>query len=426
MTEQSSIPKAPTRQIFEGLKVCDFTWVGVGPQIGRELAEHGATVIRFESHRRPDSLRYAFPYRDFIPGVDRSAFGMAYNTQKFSLSGDLSMPRGIEIAKRAIMWADVVGESFAAGSMKKLGLDYDTVVQWNPDIIYYSTCQMGQYGPHSTYGAYGMFGVAIGGFSQVTGYQDQPPNLLFNNHSDFIAPFYIITSVVAALLYRKRTGKGMYIDAGQAECGATFLSPSILDYLANGRIAERTGNRDPYHAPCGAFPCRGLDRWISIEVTSDEEWRAFCAAVGHPEWRDDPRFATLPARKQNEDELEALIADWTGDYTDYQVMAMMQEAGVPAGVVQTCEDLFADPQLKERQHYRFLEHKVIGTMAFNAPAYQLSKTPNYIWKSAPCLGEDNEYVFKDVLGYSDDDIADLLIDGTITTEADVGEFKSLL
>jgi len=299
------------------------------------------------------------------------------------------------------------------------------VRQWKPDIVYYSTCQMGQYGPHATYGAYGMFGTAIGGYNQATGYPDQVPNGLFNNHSDFITPWYIITALVAALLYRKRTGKGMYLDCAQSEAGATYLTPSVLDYEANGRIARRIGNRDPYHVPHGAFPCRGTERWVNIAVTNDQEWQALCNVVGHPEWMEDSRFATISARKKNEDELERLISEWTKDYTDYQVMELMQAAGVPAGVMQTCEDLFNDPQLKHRNHFRFLEHKVIGTAAFNAPAYILSKTPNDIWKPGPCLGEDNEYIFKEILGMTDDQISDLMAEGVITSEADIGEFRGM-
>jgi benzylsuccinate CoA-transferase BbsF subunit len=238
-------------------------------------------------------------------------------------------------------------------------------------------------------------------------------------YTDFISPWYLITSVVAALLYRRKTGKGMYLDQSQLEAGVTFLGPAILDYAVNGRILGRSGNRDPYAAPHGAYPCSGLDRWVTIAVFTDEEWRAFCQVIGNPEWTKDPRFATILARKENEDELDRLIGEWTKDYTAEQIMAMMQDAGVPAGLVETPEDLFNDPQLKHREHFRFLEHKVIGRHAYNAPAYRLSKTPNHIWKSGPCLGEDNEYVYKEILGFSDDEIADLLIGGVITTETDM-------
>ena len=361
--------------------------------------------------------------------MDRSAFGMAYNTNKYSISLDLNMPKGQEIAKKLVAWADIVTESFTPGTMAKFGLDYESCKKIKPDIIYYSTCQMGQKGPLAQFGGYGMFGATYAGIANLIGWPDRDPLPVFNNYTDFISPWYLTTTVIAALLRRRRTGKGMYLDQAQMEAGPLFLAPLILDYVANGRIAERMGNRDPYMCPHGVYPCYpgtwGVDRWVAIAVTNDEQWRAFCKVIGEPEWTKDPKFPTFAARKENEDELDGLIGEWTKNYTTQRVMEMMQQAGVPAGAVETGEDLFNDPQLKHREHFRFLEHKVIGRHAYNAPAYQLSKTPNYIWKAGPCIGEDNEYVYKEILGFSDDDIADLLIEGVITTEADAPSFPSM-
>ena len=407
------------KQVFEGIKVADFAWVGVGVQPAREFAQHGATVVRVESHKRPDTLRTAFPFRDGIPGIDRSAFGTAYNTSKYGMSLDLTHPKGKEVARRLIKWADIVTESFTPGSMKALGLDYEEARKIKPDIIYYSTCQMGQKGPLNTFGGYGMFGVTYAGYSHLTGWPDRDPLPLFNNYSDFIAPWYLMMTTIGALLHRQKTGKGMYLDQSQVEAGVNFLTPTVMDYMINGRIANRMGNSDPYMAPHGLYPVLGADRWVAITVTSEEEWQNLCCVMGHVEWLDDPTFATMMARKENEEKLNARIAEWTRDFAPHQLMAMLQDAGVPCGVVQNCEDLFNDPQLKERKHYRFLEHKVIGSHAYNAPAYILSRTPNNISKAGPCLGEDNEYVYKELLGYSDDEVADMLAEGVITTEADL-------
>jgi benzylsuccinate CoA-transferase BbsF subunit len=213
----------------------------------------------------------------------------------------------------------------------------------------------------------------------------------------------------------------MYLDQSQVEAGISFLGPVILDYTVNRRIANRMGNRDPHMAPHDIYPCSGENRFVAIAVSSEKEWEDFCRVIENPEWTKDPRFANFLGRKQNEDELNRLVAEWAKDYTAEQVMDMMQDAGVSAGVVQTAEDLFNDPQLKHREHFRFLEHGVIGTHAYNAPAYKLSKTPNHIWKAAPCLGEDNEFVYKEILGYTDDEIADLIVEGVITTDSDVPE-----
>ena len=408
------------KQIFEGVKVCDFAWVGVGVQPARELALHGATVVRIESHKRPDTLRLTGPFKDFERGINRSAFGCAFNTQKHSISLDYSKPKGQEVARRLITWADIVTDAMTPGSLAKWGLDYESVVKFKPDIIYYSTCQMGQHGPLNKFGGYGAFGAAYSGYSHILGYPDRTPLPLFNNYSDFIAPWYLTMAVLAALLYRRKTGKGVYLDQSQVEAGVTMLTPLVLDYTVNGRIGGRIGTHDPYMCPHNAYPCQGDDRWVVIAVRTDEEWRTLCKVIGKPEWTKDPKFSTFAARKENEDELDGLIGEWTKGYSPEHIMATMQAAGVPAGVMLTSgEGIVNDPQANHRQAFRWLNHQEIGPLLHHSPSYHLSKTPAHIWKAAPCLGEDNEYVYKEILGYSDDEIAEMLIEGVITTEADV-------
>jgi len=409
------------KQVFEGVKVADFAWIAAGPVVARELAFHGATVVRVECHRWPDTLRVMPPFKDNISGINRSALYAAFNTNKHCMSLDLNRPKGQEIARKLVKWADIVTDSMTPGAMAKWGLDYESCKKIKPDIIYFSTCQLGQQGPYSRLKGYGYIGVTFAGFTYLTGWPDRDPLPLINTYSDFISPYYLFTTLVAALLYRRRTGKGMYLDQSQVEVGINFLAPAVLDYMVNGRIAARIGNRDPYMAPHGVFPCHGVDRWIAITITSEKEWQGFCRALGNPDWTKEPRFSTMLARKENEDDLEKLIGEWTQNYTSEQVMVLMQAAGVPAGVVQTAEDLFSDPQLKHREHFKFLEHKEMGVHAYHSPSYRLSKTACEIKKAAPCLGEDNEYVYKEILGLSDDEIADLLIEGVITTETDMPE-----
>ena len=407
------------KQVFEGIKVADFSWVAAGPQVARELAEHGATVIRIESHRRIDTLRAVAPYRDGKPGPDRTAFGTLANTNKYGISLDLNMPKGQEVARKLVMWADVVTDSMTPGTMKRWGLDYEACRKMKPDIVYYSTCQMGQYGPHASFGGYGGHAAAVSGFHSICGWPDRDPVQVYGAYTDFISPFYMTTALIGALLYRQRTGKGMYLEQAQMEAGVTFLGPALLDYVVNGRIAGRMGNRDPYAAPHGVYPCRA-GRWVAIAVYTDEEWQALCRLLGNPGWTKDPRFATLVARKENEDELDTLVSEWTRGYTAEEVMVLMQEVGVAAGVSQTCEDVLEyDPQLKHRRHFVELKHKVIGLHSYRAPAYKLSKTPAELYKAGPCLGEDNEYVYRQIVGLSDEELAQLLIEHVITTEADL-------
>jgi len=410
-----------TRQVFEGIKVADFSWVAVGPQVARELAFHGATVVRVECHRWPETTRTAGPFKDGITGINRSAFATAFNPNKYGISLDLNTAKGQEVAGKLVEWADIVTDSMSPGAMAKWGLDYESCQKIKPDIIYYSTCQMGQQGPYRKFKGYGMLGVSYAGYCHLNGWPDRDPLPLFNNHSDFISPYYLITTLIAALLYRRRTGRGMYLDQSQVEVGVNFLAPLVLDYIVNGRIACRMGNRDTGMAPHGLFPCRGADRWVALAVSSEVEWRNLCRVIGETDWTRDSRFLNLQGRKENEDELEGLIAGWTLAYTAEEAMRLLQEAGVPAGVVQTAEDLFNDPQLRHREHFRSLAHPVIGVHAYHSPAYRLSKTPCDIRKAGPCLGEDNEYVYKEILGLSDDEIADLLIEGVITTDTDAPE-----
>jgi len=258
-----------TKKIFEGIKVADFAWVAVGPQVARELAEHGATVVHVESHKRPDFLRVITPYRDGIPGLDRAVYGAMVNTSKYGMSLDLTKPKGREVARKLVAWADLVTEGMAPGTMAKLGLDYESCRQIKPDIIYFSTCQMGQEGPYSRLGAYGPHGTAYSGLCHVLGWPDRPPLRPSTGHTDYIAPWFLAPAVIAALDYRRRTGKGLYLDHSQIESGIAFWGPGILDYIVNGRIATRTGNRDPNMSPHGVFPCLGDDRWGAIAVSTD-------------------------------------------------------------------------------------------------------------------------------------------------------------
>jgi len=232
-----------------------------------------------------------------------------------------------------------------------------------------------------------------------------------------------VTTIIAALDYRRRTGKGLYLDQSQVEAGVHFFAPPVMDYIVNQRIMERSGNHHPYAAPHSVYPCRGEDRWCAIAVFTGEEWRGFCDAIGNPEWTKEAKFATFLGRKKNEKELDDLISQWTANITPQEVMSRLQEKGIAAGVVQTMRELYEDPQLESLGFWRYLDHPVIGVHAHQAPPFRLSKTPDRQFTS-PCLGQHNEFVYKELLGYSDDEIADFLIEGVITTEADLPEFKA--
>ena len=407
------------KSIFEGLKVADFTGMIAGPLTTRFLASEGATVIKVETHRHPDGIRFVIPYKDMIPGLDRSTQFAFYNYGKYSVSLDIGRPGGQEVARKLIEWSDVLVENMVPGAMKKWGLDYESVRKFKPDIIYLSSSSLGRTGPLSAYAAWGNHHGPLAGFSNLTGWPDRLPCVDVIAYTDSIAPLFSLTGLIGALLYRRRTGKGVYIDQSQTENGAYFLGPVILDYMANGRITERQGNRDPYMVPHGIFPCSGEDRWVAIAVSNSEEWEKFCRLLNKEKWLEDERFRTVTARKSNENELERLISEWTAQRTPAEVMDLLQKAGVPAGIVSNAQDLFNDPQLKHREHFKKLEHPEVGAYTCELPSMHFSKTEHQVHRPAPLLGEHTEYVYRDILGYTDEEIAEFLIQGVITTDDDL-------
>jgi benzylsuccinate CoA-transferase BbsF subunit len=403
------------KRIFEGLKIADFTWLGVGPIAMKFMANMGATVIHIESATRPDICRVSPPYKDWKPGINRSAFFAVYNDSKYGITLNLRMPQAQQIAKKLIReWADVVADAHLPGIMEKFGLDKETLRKDKPELIHIATALQGKTGPYSTMPGHGMVGVSLGGITQITGWPDREPTVPFGALTDFLTFPHMITALIAALLHRRKTGEGQYIELSQLECSVQFLAPPIMDYMINGRILGRMGNRSTHAVPHGVYRCKGEgEKWCAIAVSSDEEWRGFCRAIGNPGWTKGPRFATFMGRKENEDELEALVEDWTANYTPSEVMNKMQEAGVAAGVVASGEDLVADPQLSYRGTHIIQEHPEIGPHIYHPPPYRFSKTPHQLTMPAPCLGQHNEYVFKEILGLSDDEVADLLIAGAL-------------
>ncbi|MBI2761124.1 MAG: CoA transferase [Chloroflexi bacterium] len=396
---------------FAGIKIADFSWVGVGPITSRHLADFGATVVRVESKSRPDTLRLAPPFRDGVPGIDRGAFGAVYNTNKLGLALNLRLPRAREVALRLVQWADIVTDSMTPGSLARLGLDYDSLRKVKPDIIMYSTTQQGQTGPYRSFGGYGQHGAAVAGFHALTGWPDLPPAGIFGAYTDFVAPWFLVTALIAALDHRDRTGQGQYLDQSQVEAGLQLLGPQLIDYFATGRTVTRAGNDDPEMSPHGAFPCAGSDTWVAIAVRDQDDWAALCRVIGRDAWTADPALAEHACRRARAEEIEQAITEWTQQRSPHEAMAALQAAGVPAGAVQSCEELFTDPQLAHRGHWWTLDHAVIGPHAYDAPAWKLSRTPATGRLPGPTLGQHSYEVCHDILGLADDEIAELGAEG---------------
>jgi benzylsuccinate CoA-transferase BbsF subunit len=330
---------------------------------------------------------------------------------------DLKNPRGIELFKRLVSWADVVIQNQRPGLMGEMGLGYEELKKVNEDIIMINVSIVGQTGPFATIGGWGNYSMAICGHYFLYRFPSDPPSSPGRNApSDFIGAIFGAIAATAALDYRRRTGKGQCIDANQIEPMVQFLTPGILDWAVNKRVQAPVGNREPLAAPHGAFRCKGDDKWCVIAVFTDKEWRSFCRVIGNPEWTKPPKFASLSLRHENEDELERLVETWTIDHTPQEVMTMMQEAGVPAGVVQNNEDIVDhDPQVKQRGLFPRQQHPVLGECYFTRWPFILSKTPSEVRRS-PCLGEHNEYVFTKILGISDEEFIELVNSGVIPVE----------
>jgi len=405
------------KKVFEGVKVAEFAWVVVGPSSSRYLVDHGATVVKVESHKRLDTNRVNSPFAGSIPTPDNSMFFGRHNPNKYSISIDLKHPNGMKLAWKLIQWADIITESFSPGTMEKWGLGYEDVRKVRPDIIYYSSSMQGRGGPHSSYAGYGQNACNFSGFTELSGWPDRLPSPPYGAYTDYVSARFSGFALLAALAYRRRTGKGQYIEQSQFETSLHFLAPPIMNYQVNGTIMGRNGNRIPQASPHGVFPCQSEDRWIAIAVTSEEQWQSFCQAVGNPALSTQPDYATLADRKDHEDALEELVAAWSRRYTAEEAERLLQQAGIPANIVEKPSDIYLDPQLQNRQYFTPLEHPVMGKQKFEPQScFILSKTPRELTLPSPCLGEHNEMVFKELLGLSDEELAEHIIDGSITTQ----------
>ena len=404
---------------FDGIRIADFSWVGVGPLTAKYLADHGAEVIRIESGTRPEALRRAPPFLNDEPNPDNSGYYANFNSSKMGAALNMAHPRAVELAKRFIAQCDILTESFTPKAMRAWGLTYEDVRAIKPEIIMISMPLYGQTGPWSLWQGYGHVLQAAAGFNHLTGYPDGEPIGTGVAYTDFFVPHLAALALIAALDHRERTGEGQYIDFGQLEAALHGTETMILDYTVNGREQMRMGNHHAEMAPHNAYRCAPRatgdsvddDRWIAIACPSDAEWRALAQTAGHPNWAANPRFATLDARKTNEHALDAVVSAWTREEPAEALMQRLQAAGVPAGVVETCQDLRSDPQLAHRGHYWFLDHPTMGRRAYDGPSFRLSRTPGELTAPAPLLGQDNEYLWRDLVGLSDEEYVELLVEG---------------
>ncbi len=419
---------------LSGLRVADFSWFGAGPIAGLMLRTLGAEVIRVESQARMDGLRMTQPVppgKEGSPNV--SGYFNNYNAGKLSFTLDLSRPEARQVALDLLARSDVMIENYTPRVVQNWGLTYDEVVKVRPDIIYAQMPMQGSWGPHRDFLGFGAVIAPVAGYSHLSGWPDRLPSSMGVNYPDYVInPGHAVVAILAALRYRARTGNGQHIELAQVESVAATLGPFLLEYTVNDSVPERSGNRVAWACPHGAYRCQdGLplpvaatlrmaasaspppqleDRWLAIAITNDAQWEGLLDVMGRPAWAQDERFTTFLGRKRHEDELDTHIEAWTSTLNAEEAMRQLQARGVPAGVVQSARDVLDhDEHLRERGFYQYINHAETGRSAYDGPGFRMSGAPFALGGPAPLIGEHNDYVLREVLNYSDERIAELLI-----------------
>jgi len=396
--------RAMAEGILNGLRILDFTWMLAGPYGTRILADFGAEVIKVQS-------------RKTARGAESNVTGYfnTWNRNKRSITLDMSHPEARQMVLKLTAISDVLIENFSPRVMPNWGLDYERLKEVKPDLIMVSMSAMGQPGPWKDFVAFGPTLQALSGLTYLTSYTHDSPSGLGFAYADPIAGLYAVFALLAALQYRDRTGQGLYIDLSEYEALCTCLGPALLDAFVNQRkILPRGNHSDPIQAaPYGCYRCSGIDRWCVIAAFDEAEWQALCRVMGSPDWTKEERFSTRLQRKNQRKEMDELIGQWTARHPPEQVVALLQEAGVSAGVVQNAEDLAKDPHLTARDFWVHLNHPVLGDTISDASPIRFEGDSTSHWKSAPLLGKDNQYVFQELLGLKESELHSLIDRGII-------------
>jgi benzylsuccinate CoA-transferase BbsF subunit len=388
--------KMTNQNVLEKIRILDFSWVLAGPYATRILADFGAEVIKVQPLLPEAEDKFSRGYYN------------TWNRNKLGITLNLNKPEGIALAKGLVAISDAVVENFTPRVMANWGLDYNSLKKIKPDLIMLSLSTMGNTGPWRDYTGFGPTIQAFSGITYLTSFPGKPPLGLGTAYADHVAGLVGCLALLGALEYRQKTGEGQYIDLSQTEAMASLMGGAVLDYQLRGREVEAVGNSSTEAAPHGVYRCKGDDRWCALAVFTDGEWEGFKRALGNPPWAGDKKFITFAGRLKNKARLDRLVAEWTKGHTAEEVMALLQGQGVAAGVVADASDLAKDPQLKERGF--FVE---LGKTISDGVPVRLSDTPARYRRAAPGRGQDNDYVYKQLLGMSEDELAGLRQNGIV-------------
>jgi len=383
-------------KILSGLRVLDFTRVMAGPYATRMLADFGAEVIKIQSKKSATGA-------DSNP----SRYFSMWNRNKRSITLDMDYPEARELFLRLTALSDVIFENFSPRVMANWGLQYKKLKDVKSDLIMVSMSGMGQTGTWKDFVAFGPTIHALSGLTYLSSSSKDSPMGLGFAYADVVAGLYADFAILAAQEYRDRTGIGNYIDLSAYEAVCTLLGPALLDTLINQREVLPQGNYPEYipAAPYGCYRCVGEDRWCVIAVFNETEWQALVKTMGSPEWACEERFSSLPKRKEHAAQLDGLLGQWTGQHEVKELVNLLQEAGVPAGVLQNASDLAKDPQLLARDYFVRLHHPVLGDTISDASPIKIAGGTRADWKASPLLGEDNRYVYLELLGLTEKELS---------------------
>jgi len=417
---------------LNGIRVVDLSRVFAMPYAGAYLADLGAEVIKVDCCQAQfvDTTRTLNgPYPDNDPGElywERAGTFQTLNRGKRSITLDLRSGDAIGILKQLVSVSDIVLENFTPRVMQRFGLDYANLRAVKPDLIMVSNTGYGHSGPWSNFGAMATALEPTHGTGAFMGYLDPGPdgrlhdggipNKMGNSYTDFLASWTAQLAVIASLIHRSRTGKGMWVDLAMYQVGSSFIGEGILDFAFNGRRTRRMGNRDHTMSPHGCYPCLGQDEWVTIAVRDDRDWEACCQALGQPSLAGDSRFAHPTDRHGHQDELDEIISRWTSTQSQYQIMEALQSAGVPAGPVLNAKALLADPQYRARGFFQPADHADetgLGRKEYVGRGWSLSESLINPIRPAPMLGEANDYVLSRMLCLNDEEIQRLKDAGTV-------------
>ena len=393
-----------SKGILKGLRVLDFTWMLAGPYATRTLADFGAEVIKVQSGKTAQGAE-----------SNLTGYFNHWNRNKRSITLDMSYPEARGIVLKLTEMSDVFVENFSPRVMSNWGLSYQELKQKRPDLIMVSMSGMGQSGPWKDFVAFGPTIQALSGLTCLTSFSQNSPMGPGYAYADGVAGLYATFAVLAALEYRERTGKGQHIDLSEYEAMCTLMGPSLLDGAMNHQDVFPQGNRASHlsAAPYGCYRCSGEDRWCVIAVFDEGQWQALCEVMGHPDWVKEERFSTLSKRMEHAEELDGLLEAWTVQMPPEEIANLLQGAGVPAGVVQNAEDLAKDPQLRTREFFVHLKHPALGETLSDTSPIRFEESPTKSWRAAPLLGEDNRYVYIELLGMTESDLSSYIERGII-------------